>query len=272
MIHPHHLPAMAQADPGPAGDGLADLEDALAAAGSFPAEMKHEERTMDAPPEGVAYDMAIVTPAASAGYMRRVRRDLERAGFVTDLFESHALKGNEAVLFLKLGVPAPRLFEFAAACGAPARLGVPWPRRCSRDLAWETDETSSPSRSVGAAPPGPAPGGVRGPGSAHRLREAARGGRRVARGAHHRGGPLPALRPHLRGAPRGQAPALHELRHAQPPQGHDAHAHGVAGPRGPGRRAAPRARRGPQPARRGVPFSARRPDFRPTLAGASWTR
>jgi len=131
---------MAAPEPGPAGDGLADLEDALAAAGSFPAEMKHEERTMDAPPEGVAYDMAIVTPAASAGYMRRVRRDLERAGFVTDLFESHALKGNEAVLFLKLGVPAPRLFEFAAACGAPARLGVPWPRRCSRGFDRETNE------------------------------------------------------------------------------------------------------------------------------------
>jgi hypothetical protein len=58
--------------------------------------------------------------------MDEIVANLERAGFVMDLFNSKALQGDEAVLFCRVGVPLARLNEYAAAIGAPARLD---PRR-----------------------------------------------------------------------------------------------------------------------------------------------
>lgn len=78
--------------------------------------------TADESGQDVSYDFAIVTPKISHDYLLEIESKLLKAGFVTEIFESHALKGGQAVELLKLGVPSQRLFEFACASGAPARL------------------------------------------------------------------------------------------------------------------------------------------------------
>lgn len=70
----------------------------------------------------MAWDFCIVTPKCSKDYMKELDKRVRKAGFKTDMFESAALKDDEAVLFLRLSVPKARLMEYAAAIGAPARL------------------------------------------------------------------------------------------------------------------------------------------------------
>ena len=68
----------------------------------------------------VDYDYAIVVPKVAPLYLAELKETVEKAGFVTEVFE--ALSGDKAVSVLKLGAPQVRLFEFACAQGVPGRL------------------------------------------------------------------------------------------------------------------------------------------------------
>lgn len=70
----------------------------------------------------IHYDFVIATPTASSEYRRELHDKLREAGFEIDVFDSHVLKGDEAVTLCRIALPPDRCMEFADAVQAPARL------------------------------------------------------------------------------------------------------------------------------------------------------
>lgn len=81
-----------------------------------------ETEDEDEDEEATHFDFVIAVPKVSEKYMAELKKAVENAGFVTDLFESWALKDEQAVLFCRIGLPINRCREYADAVNAPGRL------------------------------------------------------------------------------------------------------------------------------------------------------